>query len=337
MKQEKSSSMKATIFRWGIIGPGRIAHQFAEGLSVIDNALLHAVGSRNQRRARNFADQYGAPQAYDSYEALVKDPEVDAIYIATPHRFHYDNALLCLDAGKPVLCEKPLTVNAVEAKALIEIAQNKNLFLMEALWTRHLPIYQQVREWLDGDKIGEVRLLTSTFGFKALQDPQDRLLNHELAGGALLDIGVYNIAISQWVLRRNPLSFTAWSHLGETNVDELTAVNLVYDDDVVSQFTCTFRAQTTNDFWIFGAEGHIRIHSPFWDAKAATLVTAGRELTVTAPYRSTGFEYETEEAMYCIRRGKIESPVMSHADTLANMELMDGIRAAVGLSYTFEG
>jgi predicted dehydrogenase len=303
---------------------------------MVEGAVLHAVASRNADRSKAFAQEFHAARAYDSYEALVSDPEIDAVYVATPHRFHCENAMLCLDADKPVLCEKPLTVNAAQAKDLVEKARTKGLFLMEGLWTRYFPIYHQVRQWLDRGEIGQVRLLTSTFGYETPRDLQDRLLNPDLAGGALLDIGVYNIAISQWVYGKNPQSFTAQSYLGETGVDELTTVNLHYDDGAASQFTCSFRVQTTNDFWIYGTEGHIRIHQMFWDTTRATLVASGRELTVTRPFRGTGFEYEIEEAVRCIRQGKLESPAMPHAHTLANMELMDGIRAQIGLRYSFE-
>lgn len=328
--------METNLFRWGVIGPGRIAHKWARGLSTVEGATLHAVASRNVDRSKAFAQEFHAARAYDSYEALVSDPEIDAVYVATPHRFHYENAMLCLDADKPVLCEKPLTVNAGQARELVEKARAKGLFLMEGLWTRYFPIYHQVRQWLDKGEIGQVRLLTSTFGVRVPRDLEDRLLNPDLAGGALLDMGVYNIAISQWVYGQDPQSFAAQSYLGETNVDELTTVNLHYEDGAASQFTCSLRVTCTNDLWIYGTEGHIRIHPMFWDTTRATRVTEGQELTVIEPFRGTGFEYEIEEAVRCIRQGKLESSTMPHAHTLANMELMDGIRAEIGLKYSFE-
>ena len=328
--------MKRDLFKWGIIGPGRIAHRFAKAFAVIDDVVVHAVASRDRKRADEFAGTYQASRVYDSYANLAEDPEVDAIYIATPHRFHFENTMTCLDAGKPVLCEKPLTVNALEAKKLIDTSRDKKVFLMEALWTRYLPVYQEIRRWLDDGLIGEVKLLTSTFSFRVPRNLEDRLLNHELAGGALLDIGVYNIAISQWAYQRNPQSFTAWSFLGKTNVDEMTTVHLHYENDAVSQFTAGLLVNGVNDFFIYGADGYIRIHPMFWDATRATLATSEREVTLTKPYRATGFEYQVEEATKCIREGSLESPRMTHADTLANMSLMDQIRERVGLKYTFE-
>jgi dihydrodiol dehydrogenase / D-xylose 1-dehydrogenase (NADP) len=209
--------------RWGIIGPGKIARKFAQAMTVVEDGVLYAVASRDQERAEAFSTEFGARVAYGAYEQIADDPEVDAIYVSTPHRFHFENAMLCLQAGKPVLCEKPLTVTSREAEVLFQTAQAKAIFFMEALWSRYLPIYQVVREWLDKDLIGEPRLVSSTFGIIGNPDPEWRMFNANLAGGALLDLGVYNISISQWVLRKNPVSFLAQGIIGATNVDELTS------------------------------------------------------------------------------------------------------------------
>ncbi len=323
-------------FNWGIIGPGRIAHQFAEGVKVIDDAALYAVASTRPERAKAFAEQHGGEKTYDSYEALANDPQVDAIYIATPHRFHAENALLCLNAGKPVLCEKPLTVNAAETRQLIEAARTNKVFLMEALWTRYLPIYQQIRQWLDAKAIGDLRLLVSTFGINVPKDQADRWLSPELAGGTLLDMGVYPIAVSQWIMGQTPQAFSAQAYLGKTGVDELTAGLLKYNNGVISQFHSSFITDGENQFFIYGSTGYIRIHAHYWGATEATLVANDQTLTVSKPFRGGGFEYQTEEAMRCVRAGLLESPGMTHADTLANMELMDSIRAEIGVKYPFE-
>ena len=207
---------------------------------------------------------------------------------------------------------------------------------MEALWTRYLPIYQQVRQWLETDAIGDVKYLSSTFGGVIPKAEDDRWLNPELAGGTLLDMGIYPISISQWVTGQEPQSFSVQAILGKTGVDELTAVTLKYPNGVISQFNSNFIVANTNDFFIYGTKGHIRIHPNYWGASSATLVTDGQELTVSKPLAGGGFEYETKEAMRCVRAGMLESPSMSHADTLANMELMDKIRAEIGLKYPFE-
>ena len=323
-------------FKWGILGPGRIAHNFADGLKVIDDASLYAVASSNLERAEAFANEYGGAKTYNSYEALVNDPEVDGVYIATPHRFHFENIMRCLNTGKPVLCEKPLTVNAAETRQVIKTARENKVFLMEALWTRYLPIYRVVRQWLDDGVIGHISLMVGTFGFNAPKDKDDRWQNLELAGGTLLDMGVYPIAVSQWVMGTQPKSFVAMAHLGKTGVDELTTVLLKYENGVISQFHSSFLSNNVNDFLIYGAKGHIRIHPNFWGSTQASLVANDQELTVSRSLRASGFEYQIEEAMRCIRAGLLESPGMSHADTLANMELMDSIRAEIGLKYPFE-
>ncbi len=323
-------------FNWGIIGPGRIAQQFANGLKVVEDAALYAVASTSAERGAAFAQKNGGEKIHDSYEALVADPEVDAVYVATPHRYHFENVMLCLNAGKPILCEKPLTVNAVETKTLIETSQTKKTFLMEALWTRCLPIYEEIRQWLDAGSIGDIKYMSSTFGFVAPKAENDRWLNPELAGGTLLDMGIYPISVSQWVTGQEPESFSVQAILGKTGVDELTAVTLKYPNGVVSQFNSNFLVKNTNDFFIYGTKGHINIHPNYWGASNATLVTEDQELTISKPLAGGGFEYQTMESMRCIRAGLLESPKMTHAESLANMELMDKIRAEIGLKYPFE-
>jgi len=328
--------MEKKKFNWGIIGPGRIAQQFADGLKVIDDATLYAVASSSLERANAFIEKNGGEKTYTSYEALVSDPQVDAIYVATPHRFHFENVMLCLNAGKPVLCEKPLTVNAAETKKLIETSNIKKVFLMEALWTRYLPIYQEIRKWVEAGMIGDIKYMCSTFGAVVPGGEDDRWLNPELAGGTLLDMGIYPISVSQWVVKQEPQSFSVQALLGKTGVDVLTAVTLKYPNGVVSQFNSNFIVQNTNDFFIYGSKGSIRIHPNYWGASDATLVTEGQELTVSKPLEGGGFEYETREAMRCIRAGLLESPGITHATTLATMELMDKIRDEIGLKYPFE-
>lgn len=334
--------MANEILRWGIIGPGRIAEQFARALTVVDGACLYAVASSSWQRAEKFASDHGATVYYNSYQALTEDPNVDAIYIATPHRFHFQQARDCLLAGKPVLCEKPLTVNASETEQLITLSKATGLFLMEALWTRYLPIYQHVKAWLQEDKIGTVTRVTSSFGFEFPRNKEDRLLNHQLAGGALLDLGVYNLSLSQWIFAAQPESFSINGFLGDTHVDEHDEVLLSYSDGRCSDFIISLNQQLSNNLIISGSSGTISIDAMFWDAKKATLRINGESankaevLTVTEEFRATGFEYEIEEAVYCIQHGLTESPRMPLNDSLATMKLMDQLRSAIGLTYSFE-
>ena len=325
-------------FKWGVISPGRIAHTFAKALKAVPNAEIHAVASSSQERADAFAKEYGIPNVYDDYAALVVNPEIDVVYIASLHQQHYAHTKMALEAGKAVLCEKPFTVNAKETKELLDLATKKKLFLMEAVWTRYLPIYGTIRKWLDKGKIGDVTLLQSSFGFNPGRDERGRLLNPDLAGGTLLDIGIYPITVSQWVMGANPVSFNAHALIGNTGVDESLSVNLIYENDVVSQFTSTFLTNAENAFYIYGSNGHIRIKGPFWGATEATLVVDGKKKgkTKTKSFKVNGFEYQIKEAMRCIEEGLLESPAMPHADTLATVTLMDNIRAEVGVKYPFE-
>ncbi|GGA62838.1 dehydrogenase [Neiella marina] len=321
-----------TPFRWGLIGPGRIAHRFAQGLQHQGCGVLQAVASRNVQRASEFAEQYQAPRYYDNYAELLADDEIDGIYIATPHNFHFDTAKACLEAGKPVLCEKPLTVSAAQTETLIELAQRNNTFLMEALWTRMLPVYQQVRKWLNAELIGDVRLVQSNFGFCIDRDPNDRLLNPDLAGGVLLDMGVYNLSMSDWVFGRGPENAQATGLVGNTGVDELMAVNLDFGDQQYGQFVCNFVSKTENHLTIYGSKGHIKVEQMFWDTTQASVVVGEQQVDhFDQPFAASGFEYQTMEAERCIRQGLLESPQIPHQTTLRTMKVMDQLRQQLGL------
>ena len=324
------------IFKWGIIGPGRISRNFADGCKVVGGAEIYAVASTNPERGQQFAKDYSANKVYTDYEALANDPDVDAVYIGTPHRYHFDNAKLCLLAGKPVLCEKPLTVNAAESEELIRISREQNVFLMEAVWSRYQPIYRQVREWLDNDAIGEVRLVSSTFCNQFPRDADDRWFNHELAGGALLDLGIYNINLSQFVYGDNPETFVVRGYIGDTNVDEVTSAVMYYSGGRISQFTTALTFNAGNDLFVYGSKGHIHVHPHICVPTRATLFDGSNETRVEKLMRANGYEYENEEVIRCVRAGLTESPGMTLAETLANMRLMDAIRREMGLRYSFE-
>ncbi len=327
--------MSEKTFNWGVIAPGRIAHTFAKALQVVPNACLYAAASSNLTRAKSFVQEYRGELAYDDYQTLIDDPQVDAIYIANPHRFHFECAKKCLIAGKPVLCEKPLTVNEAQARELVALAEKHHTFLMEAVWTRFLPAWQQVLTWLDENRIGDLSVIHSSFAFNVPRNEDDRLLNNELAGGALLDMGIYNLTMSQFVMQREPTSIIANGMIGETNVDERTSVILDYDG-VASQLTCGLNATLENSFTLYGSKGSIHVPSMFWAAEKATLRVSGEEeLTVELPFRATGFEYQIEEVMCCIAEGKQQSDVMSWQDSLNTMKTMDEIRRQIGLEYAF--
>lgn len=336
--------MQQTPFNWGIIAPGRIARNFAQGLNVVDGARLAAVASRNAERARAFVNEQARAEdntrVYDDYAHLVADPDIDAVYIANPHRFHFDAAKLALEAGKPVLCEKPLCVNAEQAEALIRLAKDQNVFLMEALWSRFLPVWQKTRAWLDEGQIGDVHTISSSFCMQVPRHENDRLLDINQAGGVLLDMGIYCVALSQFVMGKDPDNVQSLVYRGPTGVDERDAVQMAYDD-VVSQFTCSFIGKRENRMRIEGTQGSIVLADPFWASESVTLnrlVGAdGTRVSETfnGEHRASGFEYQIEEVMRCVRAGKLQSDTMPWAATLGNARVMDRVLAEGGVVYPF--
>ena len=329
--------MSDSAFRWGIIGPGRIAHRFAEAMDVVEGSVVAAVASSAIERAQAFADQHKIETVYNDYSKLASDSSIDAIYIATPHRFHAEQAIICLDNKKSVLCEKPLTVSFSEAQRLVDSAQRNQCFLMEALWTRFLPIYQQVKEWLKNEEIGQVLHLSSSFGFRFPYDLKDRIYNEALAGGILLDGCVYNLSMTQWILKElTPSAVQATGYIGETGVDESLMVNLNYSHGRTSQLMGSIKSTLENAFTIYGTEGSIRVAPMFWDTTSAQLKNHRGELVVTKPFDKNGFEYQIREVKACVEKGSIESVVMPHQETLETMKIMDNIRQQIGLKYSFE-
>lgn len=325
-----------TTIHWGLVGPGSIARKFARDLRVAKGGRLRAVAGRDLERARAFAGEFGAELVVDDVRALAADPAVDMVYIAVPHNAHYETARLLLAAGKPVLCEKPLTVNARQAAEIIALARSNNVFLMEAMWTRFLPVYARVREWLDEGRIGRPRVVSSAFCIQPPRDPANRFYNPALAGGGLLDVGVYNLAMSQWVMGRKPERVAAAACLSATGVDELLSASLQYPCGGMAQLVCGMNVEFDNALVIGGEKGFIRVPARFAQGKEAVLESGGKIETVREPHRGEGFEYQIEEAMRCFRAGEIESPLLPHADTLATMETMDEIRRQIGLRYPEE-
>ncbi len=321
--------------RWGILGPGGIAHKFAAALKAIPDAEIVAVGSRNRQRAKAFADTFNVPHRHGSYGELAGNPEIDVVYVATPHPFHKECAMLCLAAGKAVLCEKPFTVDAEQAEALIACAREHKQFLMEAMWTRFIPVIAKVRAWLADGVIGEPRMLTADFGNRVVltaENIKGRLFAPELAGGALLDIGVYTVSLASMVFGA-PTQITSLAHIGETGVDERAAILLGYDAGQIASLSCAITTRTSQDAHIFGTEGAIHIPN-FSRATSATLEVLEKEpLQIEIPFTENGFEYQAIEVINCLREGKLESDVMPLDESLSIVKTMDTARAQWGLEY----
>ena len=320
------------VVRWGILSTGRIAKAFANALKDTPGAVLAGVGSRTLADAQAFAQTFGGA-AYGSYEELVAADDVDLVYVGTPHPLHVDNVRLALNAGKGVLCEKPFTMNRAEAEELVALAREKNLFLMEAMWTRFMPALAEVRRIIESGEIGPVHQVNAELGFKSEAGPEHRLFNRELGGGALLDLGIYPLSIAVALL--GPVDkVTAQADLGPTGVDEQTGFLLRHRGGGMSVCSCSLRARLPSELTIAGERGHVRMNTMFHHALTVTVVRAdGIARTVPTPYLGNGYVHEAIEAQRCWKAGLIESPGMTHADSLALMGVMDEVRRQIGVSY----
>ncbi|KGE19270.1 Gfo/Idh/MocA family protein [Paenibacillus wynnii] len=323
--------------KWGIISTGWIAHQFVTDLVHCSNGVAYAVGSRSQESADEFARNHGISKAYATYEDLVNDPEVDAVYIGTPHPFHKENALLALRAGKAVLCEKPFTVNSRELEEVVAYAREHKLFLMEAMWSRFIPAIVKVREWIAEGRIGEVRLVKADLGFRADWNPEGRLLNPNLGGGALLDVGIYPISFASMVFGPHPEKISSIVHIGETGVDEHFSMLLSYEGGRTASLNAGIRLKMLEEAHVFGTEGHIIVEGTLVNPKSAALYVGGEKVESFEHERSSiGYVYEAEEVGRCLQAGLTESPIMPLDESLAILKLLDEVRAQWGLVYPGE-
>ncbi len=322
--------------KWGILACGRIAKKFASDLKLVEGGELYAVASRNKQTALEFTKEYPAQKAYGSYEELVSDPEVDAIYVASPHAMHHEHTLLCLKHGKAVLCEKAFAINSKQALEMVELARVNKVFLMEALWSRFLPHYLKVREMIDQGKIGEIKGVMANFGFKPTPPIPDRLYNPALGGGALLDIGIYTVFFAQSLLGK-PDSILATMDPADTGVDNQCSIIFKYKNGSTATLFSTLVSNLETDADIFGTEGRIRLSSRFYEPSSTiyyypdkvdsrTEIPVGRE-------SGFGYQYEIRHVQECLAQGLTESPIYPLSDTLDLMETLDRIRAEMGLKY----
>jgi dihydrodiol dehydrogenase / D-xylose 1-dehydrogenase (NADP) len=322
--------------KWGILGAGHIAGKFANAMASVEGAELYAVASRTLPKAQSFKDEFNAQKAYGSYAELVQDKLVDAIYIATPHSEHRDNAILCINAGKNILCEKPLVINTKQAEEIISLAKEKGVFLMEAMWTKFLPAVKKAMSWIKEGKIGEVRMINAQACFKRDFDPQNRLFNPALAGGALLDLGVYPITLASMVCGTNPSEFKGFAHIGTSGVDEQGTALLKYGTGEIASLSFALNTPATQDAYIYGSEGYIYLPH-FWSTENAELWIDGTLIEkFHQDFAVNGYEYEIVEVDDCLNKGKKESDIATLADTLAVTKIMDKLRADFGEKYPFE-
>lgn len=319
--------------RWGILGTGKIARALATALQDVPDAVLAGVASRSRDKAGAFAVEFGAAAAYGSYEDLVAAAGIDLVYVATPHPQHAANALLALNAGKGVLCEKPFTMNRREAEQVVALARTKQLFLMEAMWTRFMPALAEVKRLIALGEIGSVHQVVADFGFTATFGPEHRVYNPALGGGALLDLGIYPLSIAASLLGA-VVDVKAQAEMGPTGVDVQTGFTLRHEGGGMSVCSCSFQARTPGELTVSGSRGHIRMNTMFHRARSITVsLDDGSTRTIDTPFLGNGYVHEVIEAQRCFRAGLIESPGMTHAETLDLMSVMDEVRRQIGLVY----
>jgi predicted dehydrogenase len=324
------------VVRWGILGCGRIAGKFAEDLGRVVDGRLHAVASRDRHKAEAFAQAHGAAIALEGYESLAAHPEVDAIYVATPHAMHHDDTILCLTQGKPVLCEKAFAINSQQAARMIDLARERKVLLMEAMWTKFLPHYRLTMDRIRSGDLGEIRHLRADFGFIPADPVPQRLFDPALGGGTLLDIGIYNVFLALSVLGR-PGDIEARMTPAPTGVDLECAITFHYNNGATAQLFSTFRSNLATEADIAGEKGRLHLTTRFYEPSATIQWYPGRPDTgMTLPVDGEpgwGYQHEIRHFQDCLRQGLTESPVMTHADTLEMMDVMDTIRRVAGIRY----
>ena len=319
----------------GILGAGGIACAMAKTISQMPSACCFAVASRDLEKARKFAEKWGIKKAYGSYEEMLSDPGVDLVYVATPHSHHYPHVRLCLEHGKHVLCEKAFTVNAAQARELFRIAKDKRLLLTEAMWTRYLPMRGTINEVLRSGIVGKPWLLTANLGY--MISDVERLKEPSLAGGALLDVGVYPLNFAAMVFGNDPVSIQGSAVLSDKGVDRQDSITLRYADGRMAVLNATMMGMSDRRGVIDCDNGMLEIVNINCPQE---LRVYNRERVLIASYRApkciTGYEYEVEACIRALDAGGIECPLMPHAETVRMMEWMDGLRAQLGVRYPEE-
>jgi predicted dehydrogenase len=323
-------------FKWGIVGTGKIAKRFMQAAFYVPEAQVVAVGSRDPHIADQFGAQYGILKRYGSYDALLHDPEVEIVYVATPHALHAENTLAALHAGKHVLCEKPFTINAQQAEQVIQVARATGRFVMEGMWTRCFPVVREMVRRLQAGELGEIRYLQADFGFRPAFNPAGRLFAPELGGGALLDVGVYPIALAFLVLGA-PKQIVSHATLGATGVDELCSILLLYNNGAQAVLSASLQVEMPKQANICGTLARIHLPAPWWKPSEAYLVrNDGTTEHLLYPYEGDGLQFEIRHVHNCLRQGLTESPWMPLDETLAIMQVLDTLRAQWGVRYPSE-
>lgn len=325
--------------RWGILGCGRIARKFAADLQLVTDASLAAVASRSETTVNDFVKEFPVAHIHTDYESLASNPEVDVVYIATPHSFHHEHTLLCIHHGKAVLCEKAFAINSWQAKEMIDAAREKKVFLMEALWSKFLPQHIKIKQLINDGLIGDLKSMQVNFGFRPVDPIPQRIFDPSLGGGTLLDIGIYNVFLALSILGK-PDAIEAFMTPATTGVDEQCAVLFRYDNGAMAQLFSTFTTDLACEADICGALGRLKLTSRFFTPLADIEYYSGRpetkEIFPVEKESGFGYQYEARHVNACLKSGLTESPVVSHADSLLLMETLDMVRKKAGIRYPLD-
>lgn len=313
--------------RWGILATGTIAHKFAQTIiHMDDDTQLVACGSRDIEKSKAFAEEYSIPKYYGSYEDLIQDKEVDAIYIATPNSMHLENIKMCIEAGKHVLCEKPITTNAKDAMEVFALAKEKGIFLMEAFWISMLPMHLKISQLIAEGTIGEVRHIRADYGFTVQGARRARKFDASLGGGALLDIGIYNIGFVAMILGFKPVKLQTTVHMNEFGTDDFETIIFEYDNGATATMAVSIGMKMEKEGVIYGTKGSIRLPD-FQKAEHMKIeLYDGTTQDIQMPFEINGFEYQVREMIECIDRGQVSSSIQTPENSIRVMELMDLIR-----------
>lgn len=323
-------------FRWGILGTGGIAKAFARDLSYFNNHIIQAVGSRTIEKASDFAIEFPGCTPYGSYLELVSDPMIDAVYVATPHPLHVSNTLLALTADKPVLCEKPFAVNAIEAQSMVAASRENNVALLEAMWTRFLPHIAQLRSLIATGVIGEILHVEADHGQYLIDHANPRLTEPELAGGALLDLGIYPVSFAHLILGK-PKKITAAGVLTSKGVDSQASAIFDYDSGAQAVITTTLLTQTPCRATVAGTLGRIELDRTFYNPTNMRIILLnGNTTEIPSSYVGHGLREQAAELERMVRSSELESPLLTHKESIEIMASLDEIREQIGLRYPFE-
>lgn len=323
------------MFRIGIIGAGWIAEKMAQAIAPLTDIEIYAIASRSIQKAESFAKEYNIPKAYGSYAEMVADPEIDLVYIATPHSHHYEHSMLALENGKPVLVEKAFTANAAQAERLIQTAKEKGLFITEAIWTRYMPLSHKVKEIMESGIIGEPRIITATLCY--MMENKERIVRADLCGGALLDLGVYALNFARMYFGTDIVRTVSNCHLGPTGMDMHESISLSFADGRMANLQSGALCLNDRQGIISGTEGYIRIDN----INCPETIEVWRNYELVRKFEKpadmvNGYEFQVIECKRCIEKGLTESPMMPHEETVSIMKQMDSLRKEWGVRYPFD-